>query len=207
MRLRTALLASLLSVLLPIHARSQGAPTTAPWGLYSIRYDTRTSNFIYAGYGYGDTFGMVAVLHNPRSGYSEHLGGIGRRFTFANGPTQFAALAVAKATEGWYGQLYLLPTLHRGNTWVRATSESYVPLSSSGTPQFALSPIAATFAVNARFEAGVSTDWAIARDAGPTTAVGPQIRLAVPSATLSLDAQRVIGSKASRLRVSFLAAF
>jgi hypothetical protein len=206
MRFRTAVVVGLASLWVPVVARSQSAPR-ATWGLFSVRYDTRTSNFIYSGYGYGDSFAMVGLLDNPRSGYTELLGGLGRRFSIAGGSTQFAALAAARATDGWYGQIYFLPTLHRGAAWVRATSEAYVPLTNSGTPQFALSPIAATLTVNARLEAGLSTDWAIARDATPTTAVGPQVRLSLPNATLSVDAQRFLGASASRLRISFLAAF
>src|SRR3954468_21573345 len=141
MRLRTAALASAALFGFPITACCQSTPA-APWGFFSLRYDTRTSDFIYAGYGYGNTFAMVGLLDNPRSGYTELLGGLGRRFSIANGPTQFAAIAAARATEGWYAQLYVLPTVHLSRAWIRATSEAYVPLSNSGTPQFALSPIA-----------------------------------------------------------------
>src|SRR3954468_11020013 len=112
MRLRTAAFAATTLLGFSLTARCQSTPS-APWGLFSVRYDTRTSDFIYAGYGYGNTFAMVGLLDNPRSGYSELLGGLGRRFSIANGPTQFAAIAAAHATEGWYAQLYFLPTLNR----------------------------------------------------------------------------------------------
>jgi hypothetical protein len=182
-------------------------PSPAAWNLFSARYDTRTSDFIYAAYGYGDMFAMAGVLHNPRSDYSEVLLAAGRRFTVAGGPTQFAAAGMARAGDAWYAQLYFLPTLHRGAWWLRATSEFYLPVGATGTPQFALSPAAITFELVRRIEAGMSADVALARQAIPSTTVGPQLRFALPQATFAIDVHRGFGGQASRLRLSFLSAF
>jgi hypothetical protein len=181
--------------------------TRAPWNLFSVRYDTRTSDFIYAAYGYGNTFAMVATLQNPRSGYTELLGALGRKLSIANGPTQFVAIGTAKATDAWYAQIYFLPTLNSGRFWLRATTETYVPLEVAGTPQFALSPVAVTAALGRGIEAGLSGDVAVARDALPSTAIGPEIRLPLPHAVLGVDAQRVMKEGSSRFRVFFLTSF
>lgn len=181
--------------------------STTPWSLISVRFDTRTSDFIYAAYGLGDTFALTGVLHNPRSDYSELLVGAGRRFAIANWPRQFAAIAAARASDGWYAQLYVLPAAHRGPVWVRATSETYIPLDRSGTPQFALSPISSTISVGKYVEGGISVDWAVARDAAPSTAIGPELRVAIPNAVLGMDAQQVLDARIPRLRIFFTGAF
>jgi hypothetical protein len=188
-------------------ARAQSGGS-APWSILSIRYDTRTSDFIYAVYGYGRVFAMAAVLDNPRSGYTEVLGGLGTRFSVGGGPTQFTAGAVARVGDAWYAQLYYLPTLHTGPVTTRATAEAYIPISGPGTvSQFALSPISATVAASKRLEAGVGMDLAAASQDRTSTAIGPELRLALPNATLILDAQHALDRAASRLRLSFLAAF
>ena len=48
---------------------------SVPWGFFNTRHGTRTSNFIYAGYGYGALFAFGGVLANPPSGDTEVLGG------------------------------------------------------------------------------------------------------------------------------------
>ena len=198
--------AFVVALAMPNLARSQAA-APAPWGLFSARYDTRTSDFIYAVYGYGSNFGMVAVLHNPRSNYSEVLGAVGHNFRLAGGPTQSVALGAARATEAWYAQVYYLPALHRGPLWVRATSELYVPLERAGTVQFALSPAAVTLGVARSVEAGVSLDLSTAQGSAPSTAVGPELRVAVPKAVLGTDLQKVLSGSGGRLRIFFLTSF
>jgi hypothetical protein len=204
-RIAAALVAVLL---LPSVARSQAAaPSPSPWGLFSARYDTRTSDFIYAVYGVGNTFGMVGVLHNPRSDYSEVLGGVGRNFRIAAGPTQTVALGVADASDAWYAQVYVLPALRRGPLWVRATSELYVPLERAGTVQFSVSPVSATLALSHLLEAGVSMDLSVAQNAAASTAAGPEIRVALPKAVLGADLQKDLGHAGGRFRMFFLGSF
>jgi hypothetical protein len=181
-------------------------PPVAPWGLFSARYDTRTSDFIYAVYGYGESFAMVAVLHNPRTDYSEVLGGIGRNFVMA-GQTQAVALAVSRATDAWYAELYYLPMIRRGRIAVRATTELYLPLERAGTMQFAFSPVSATVGVSHRIEAGVATDYSAAQGSVSSVAAGPEIRLAIPKATLGVDLQRTLEAAGGRLRLFFLTSF
>jgi hypothetical protein len=149
---------------------------------------------------------MVAVLHNPRTDYSEVLGGIGRNFTMA-GQSQALALAVSRATESWYAQLYYLPSIRARGLSVRATTELYVPLERGGAAQFAFSPLSATVGVSDRVEAGIATDFAAARGSASSVAVGPEVRLAIPKATLGADLQRTVNGKGSRLRLFFLTSF
>lgn len=205
-RAAAPLLASIAFLLAGAAAHGQTA-STEPWGLFSARYDTRTSDFIYAVYGYGDVFGMVAVLHNPRSDYSEVLGGIGRNFHLAGGETESIALSVSHATDAWYAQLYYLPAIHLGPLSARATSELYLPLQRSGTVQLAFSPLSTTFALTRRIEVGVATDVAFAHGSGTSVTAGPEIRVAIPKATVGVDAQHAVTDSGARLRVFFLGAF
>jgi hypothetical protein len=204
-RVRSAL-TGVLVLIAPKVAEAQTAEPT-PWGLFSVRFDTRTSDFIYAVYGYGHTFGMVGTLDNPRSGWTELLAAVGRTFAFGNGPTQTAALGAARASDGWYAQAYFLPTIHRGKLNVRATAEWDFPLNRSGTPQFSLSPLSATFALSKLFEAGAAMDVAAARGNATSAALGPEIRVALPSAIIGIDAQQVLGSRSNRLRIFFTTSF
>lgn len=207
MRVERVLIALLLtlSAAFSRDAYGQTAPSQ-PWALFSARYDTRTSDFIYAVYGYGDTFGMVAVLHNPRSNYSEVLGGLGRNFHL-EGQAQSVAVAVSRASDAWYGQLYYLPAVHWQRLWVRATTELYLPLQAAGAVQFAFSPIAATLPLPRGVEAGVAADFAASKGSTSSVAAGPEIRVAIPKAVLGVDVQKVVDAPGARCRVFFLSSF
>lgn len=211
----SALAAFLAAALaLPARAQTTDAPpgarptaSSAPWSVFSVRFDTRTSNFIYAVYGYGRTFAMVGALDNPRSGYTELLGGLGRTFSIGSNRSQFAAIAGARADTSWYAQVYFLPALRAGRVWVRATSELDVPVANGGSLQFALSPISGTMSVAKYVEAGIGADVAMSRGDRTDSDIGPELRFALPKATLAVDAQHSLNRSRARLRLSFVAAF
>jgi hypothetical protein len=201
-----SVLTGVLVLIAPKVVESQTAEP-APWGLFSVRFDTRTSDFIYAVYGYGHTFAMVGTLDNPRSGWTELLGAVGRTFAFGNGPTQTAAIGAARASDGWYAQVYYLPTIRRSKLRFRATSEWDFPFNRSGTTQFSLSPVSATVAVSKLVEAGVAMDVSAAQGESTSAALGPEIRVTIPNAVVGADAQQMLGSRANRLRVFFTTSF
>ena len=204
-RVRIAVV-SVLALTAPSVARSQEAEA-APWALFSVRYDTRTSDFIYAAYGYGHAFAMVGALQNPRSGYTELLGAVGSTFAIGSGPTQSVAIGAARASDSWYAQLYYLPSLHRGPVWIRATSELYLPLSRTGTLQFSVSPLSTTVPIFSSVDGGVAMDVSASRGARTSIAIGPELRLALPKAVLGTDIQKVLNERATRLRIFFTTTF
>src|SRR3954471_19777983 len=110
MKTKRALLITVL--LLAPFSQVQAQSGRAPWSLISVRYDTRTSDFIYALYGYGSTFGMVGALHNPRSDWSELLVAAGRMMTDGLGNSHAIATGVAQTAQLWYGQVYYVPSVH-----------------------------------------------------------------------------------------------
>jgi len=202
---RIRLVVILLVLAAPAAARAQSG--AQPWSLFSVRYDTRTSDFIYSAYGYGRVFGMVAALDNPRSGYTELIGAVGTTFPVQHGRTQFAAVGVARATDAWYAQLYYLPSLRVGTTTLRATSEMYLPLERAGTVQFALSPISLTIPLARSVEAGVATDVTAAQGTTTSTAIGPELRVTLPHATLGTDVEQVLDAHSTRFRLFFVTSF
>ena len=187
-------------------ARAQTTARSA-WGLFSARYDTHTSDFIYALYGYGHSFAMVGTLQNPRSGWTELVGAVGRSVSIVGQPGQSIAAGVAHASDGWYGQLYFVPAFRLGPTWVRATAEWDVPISNGGVTQFALSPASLTIPVIRTIEAGVSMDLASAQRARTSIAIGPELRVAIPGAVVGTDLQRMTDGSTSRLRFFFVTQF
>jgi hypothetical protein len=188
-------------------AQTIGATSPAPWGLFSARYDSRSADFIYAVYGYGHTFAMVGALQNPRSGFTELLGALGRTFAPGGGPTQSMAVGAARSDSVWYAQLYVLPSVTIGLVALRATTELDVPVSRGGVLQFGVSPLSLTTGIAARTELGLALDLAAADGQTTTSALGPELRLTLPGAVLGVDLQRTLGGHAGRVRLFFMTQF
>lgn len=188
-------------------AGAQTAPEHASWGLFSARYDTYTSDFIYAVYGYGRSFAMVGTLQNPRSGWTELVGAIGRGFTLGDGPSQSVAAGVARAQDRWYAQVYFVPAVPIGRAWLRATAEFDLPMSHGGTTQFAFSPLSLTVPTVRFLEIGMGMDLDAADRARTTAAVGPEVRVTIPGAVIGADLQRMAEGSTSRFRLFFTTQF
>ena len=188
-----------------LHA--QDAPARASWGLFSARYDTRTSDFIYAVYGYGHSFAMVGTLQNPRSGWTELVAAAGRTFTIGSEPPHSIAWGIARAADGWYAQMYYVPTIALGPAWLRATAEWDVPVDRQGVMQFAFSPLSLTLPTVPFVETGVSMDLYAARGARTGVAAGPEVRVSIPGAVIGADLQRMTDGTTSRLRLFFTTQF
>ena len=186
--------------------QAQDAPAT--WGFFNARYDTRTSSFIYAGYGYGRYFAFGGVLANPRSGYYETLGGVGATFALTARTDHMLGLAAAQAPESRYAQLYYLPTMRLGRATGRATLEWYFPLESTGVRQFGVSPLSITVPVARRVELGPAMELAAAAGSSTSVELGPEVRIAIRRAALGFDAfANVSGGDARRVRAFLNASF
>lgn len=206
MTLRRALLPTLVCALLC--APGSGARAqAAPWSLFSVPYDTRTSDFIYALYGYGSTFAMVGALHNPRTDWSELVGAIGRTYATADGDSHAIAAGFAQTAKLWYGQVYYAPSVRAGLVNVRATAEWDIPISRGGVMQFAFSPLSATVRAIGPVELGAAVDLAAARGDRTSVAIGPELRLPLPHATVGADGERFTDGSGSRLRLFFVTQF
>ena len=193
----------LLAPFRALHAQA----SAAAWGLFTVRYDTHTSDFIYALYGYDATFAMVGALHNPRTDWSELMGALGRMFVDSAGNSHAVATGVAQTGGLWYGQLYYVPSVRTGVVYVRATAELDYPISRGGVTQFALSPISATVRALGAIEVGAAMDLASARGNRTSTAIGPELRMPLPRATLGMDLERLTDGSVNRLRLFFTTQF
>jgi hypothetical protein len=190
-----------------LRAQTANAAQPAAWSLFTVRYDTRTSDFIYALYGYGSTFAMVGALHNPRTNWSELLGAVGRTFSAANGGSYAVAAGVAQTPGQWYAQLYYVPHLRVGPVALHATTEWDVPLNDAGVMQFAFSPLAITIPTAHALEIGLAMDLAATRGDRSAVALGPELRATLPHAVLGIDAEQFATERGGRFRVFFTTQF
>jgi hypothetical protein len=176
------------------------------FGFTSTRYSNTTADFIFTGYGSRNVFGMLGLVLNPRSGYSEVLGGVGIRF--ALGSTNHAvALTYAEATDSPYTQIYFLPSVTLGATNVEATFQLYMPSASRGVWQFGLNPLSVFTEVAGPVSVGGSYQLNTQERGLPQHLAGPAFRLILPRGVLTLDLLNGIKRSQNEIRASFRAGF
>ncbi len=189
----------------PKPAVAQERSTT--WGFVSARYDTRSSDYIYSGYGWRRGFGLAGVLHNPRTGDAEIVAGLGATFMPWKGSEHWLAFAVAHASEGRIAKVYWLPTIRTGVVTSRATVTWATPLNDNGVSRLSISPLSITAPFSRRVAAGVAVDVSAKEGARSSAGVGPELRIKLPGAGVGVDVLRDVTSAGWRLRVFFASAF
>ena len=169
------------------------------------RYATATSFSLYGGYGPGHGFGFVGLVQNPRSGYRESLVGAGWRVGTTGALT--VAGAVASASDGWYAQLYILPSLSVGPFAASTTIEVYEPLDDRGARQFYFNPLTIVAPVARGVAVGGTGLFFSQVGTVPGYGAGPALQVRVPRGTVTLDL--IAGRRPMRdeLRLSFYASF
>lgn len=200
---------SVLLALVLVAARGAAAQGDADraWGFVSLRYSSATADFLFAGYGHGPAFGVVGMVNNPRSGYTEIIGGVGTRFALGAASTHAIALTASRATESWYSQLYYLPTITLGRLKAEATFQLYMPGGPEGVKQIAINPVSLLVPVARAVSVGASYQLAAQERDGPSDGAGPSVHLAVPRGTLSVDLMKGLRAFRDEVRVSFRAFF
>jgi hypothetical protein len=187
-------------------AHAQAEPAGPPvWGFVSARYSTGTAGFLFGGYGYGPAFAMVGMVNNPRSGYTEFLGGAGGRFVTGPRVSHAVAFAASHATEAWYAQIYWLPTLAFGSMTVEATVQASAPLEDAGDAQLAINPLTVHLRLAPRVSIGPVAQVALQDGIGPAYAAGAGVRLTVPAGAVTVDLLRGIRAFDHEVRISFRA--
>lgn len=181
-----------------------GGPHTA---FLLARCDTWSAWALYAGYGEGPWDGMFALVHNPRTGYREALIGIARAFAAAPGRRVTLALAAAAASDSWYGQLYVVPSLTVDPLHLSGTIEIYVPLEARGAFQDYMSPLSLRVALNPRVELGATSVMEGELDTPTGHALGPGISVAVPHGSISVDWVVGLSAYSTEARATFQAAW
>lgn len=169
------------------------------------RYATATSFSLYGGYGPGRGFGFVGLVQNPRTGYRESLVGAGWRVGATGALT--VAVAAASASDGWYAQLYVLPSLAIGPLAASTTIEVYEPLDDRGARQFYFNPLTIVTPVAHGVAVGATGLFFSQVGVAPGFGAGPALQVHIPRGTVTLDV--IAGRRPLRdeLRLSFFAAF
>src|SRR5436190_16418026 len=91
---------------------ARGQESAGTWGFVSAQYNTRSSAYIYTGYGWRGAFAMAGVVNNPRSGYAELLAGVGGVFKTGPEAEHWLAFATARTADVSFAQIYWLPRVH-----------------------------------------------------------------------------------------------
>lgn len=187
-----------LTVLADSSASAQ--QTSRSHGFLDVRYASHTSLTLYAGYDVGGPVLLAGMVQNPRTEYRELVAGAARPLGGGR-VSATIALAGAFATDGWYGQLYLLPSLTLGPVELSGLLLAYAPLEDAGARQFYVNPVSAFLRIAPRLRAGGS--YTLATQAGSATrqTTGPALQIAMPDWTATLSVLAGLGDATDELRI------
>jgi hypothetical protein len=171
-------------------------------GFVLARYASRTALGFYAGYAAGPALAVVGMIQNPRTQYREAIIGAGVPLLDAGGVDVLGTVAAANTSDGWFTQLYLLPSLRAGPVSVAATLEYYVPLDRAGVGELDVTPATAIVALSRTVGVGVVGVLSAPAGAPAHGSAGPALQLAIPRGVLRLDLLHGLGGGASELRVT-----
>ena len=170
------------------------------------RYATASAASLYAGYSVGPVGFLVATVHNPRSGYSEIIGGLVTRLA-AGKQGMHVALAVADASDGKYLQTYFVPSLALFGLSASSTIEWYEPLESSGVRQLDVNPVTVLARLDERIEVGAAYTLGLTEGDHHRERAGPVIQLTIPRGTLYAEFLRNVSNSKAETRIGFQASF
>lgn len=197
MTLRSLIL--LLAIGSPAQIAAQSEPTSA--GFIDVRYATHTSLTLYAGFNVGTTLLIAGMVRNPRSDYSEIVGGVARDVGARTSAR--VAIAGAYASDGWYAQLYVLPSTTVGPVKLSGLLLGYLPLDSRGARQFYVNPLSAAVPVSGRLALGGSYTLGTQAGLAAVQRAGPMLQLATSRFTMNAILLGGINGAADELRVGF----
>jgi hypothetical protein len=173
----------------------------------SVRFASRSSLTFYGGYAVGPALGFVGFVQNPRSQYREAIVGVGKTVGTARGPSALIGVAAAYATDGWYTQVYVLPSVHAGRLELSGTLEFYAPLEEPGSLQFDATPAYGYLIVSPRVAFGGTYVVAVQRGQPTGHALGPSVRVAIPRGSIAIDVVRRLTVLPHELRVTVQSRF
>lgn len=201
-------LAGLMFLLLETPAAAQeGEPGAGGPSFLFVRFASRSSLSLYAGYRLGPVDLVAGMLQNPRSSYREIMGGVAKGFGGANGSAVTLAPAIAWSNTGWYAQLYVVPGLRAGPVEIGGTLQLAAPLETEGVPAIYVSPANALVPVGGGLSAGITYFGAFEEGSGAAHAVGPAIRRAIPGGSITVEPVIGVAHAEDEVRVSLRASF
>jgi hypothetical protein len=181
-------------------ALGQGRAGVGTWGFVNVRYDTRAPASIYTGYGWHAAFAMGGVLHNPRTGYAELVGGVGAVIR-TGAAEQWLVFAMAETRTSSFVQIYWLPSVRTGSITSRANVKLTVPLGGRAARKISVSPLAIALALGPRLSGGVAVEMAAAEGARTRFATGLELRFKIPGAALGVDALHDVTGNGAQVRL------
>jgi hypothetical protein len=168
-----------------------------------FRFATHTSLAMYAAYGEGNNLLVAGMIQNPRSGYHEIDGAVGRVVSVGSHFSGVLAVGVTSASDSWYAPVYFLPTVTFGRVTLNGSLEYYQPLQHVGARQFDLTPLTLMARTVFYFEVGGAYLLYTQVASVPTWEAGPAARMAIPNGTLQLEWMLRPRSGATDLRLTF----
>ena len=197
-----------IGALLTLHApAARGQSSAGTWGFVNARYDTRSSAYIYTGYGWRRAFAMAGVVNNPRTGYAELVGGVGAVIKTGADAEHWLAVATAGAGDLAAAQIYWLPKVRTGAVTSRATIKWKIPYRGTQPQKLSVSPLSMTMPLGGRLAGGVAMEVAATEGARTDIGTGLELRLKLPGAAVGVDALRDVNGKGSGVRLSFASMF
>ena len=181
---------------------ASGQSRVGPWGFVNAQYSTRSSAYLYTGYGWRALFAMAGAVHNPRTGYSEFVGGAGVVFKTGANAEHWVAFATAGSGSRSFGQVYWLPKVSTGAVTSRATVKWKIPYDGSDPQKLSISPLSMTTPLGRRLAGGVAMELAAAQGTRTNFGAGPELRLRLSGATFGLNVLRDLRTNASSVRLS-----
>lgn len=168
-------------------------------GFLVARYATRSSLSFYGGYQLGRAFAVVGMVQNPRTGYREAILG-GGWHSLSGGLT--LALAAANTSDGWFAQVYLMPSFRAGRVSVEGTVEAYQPMERRGVRELDVSPIVGLLSVSRAASVGVAYHLSAPENGPSGHAAGPALRIGIPRGSATLELLRGLARASSELRLT-----
>ena len=168
-----------------------------------FRFASHTSLALYASYGDGSTLLVAGMIQNPRSGYHEIDGAIGRVVNIGSHFSNVVAVGVVSASDSWYAPLYWLPSYTAGRLHVNGSLEFYQPLQHQGTRQLDVNPLTVMLRAVGPLQVGGAYLLYTQVASIPTHEWGPAARLPIPNGTVQLEWLLRPRSGATDLRLTF----
>lgn len=184
----------------------QGRTAAGTWGFVNLRYDTRSPASVYTGYGWHAVFAMGGVLHNPRTGYAELVGGVGAVFR-TGAAEHWLMFATAETRTLSFAQIYWLPTVRTGMITSRANVKLTLPYGGRAARKLSISPLAITLPLGRGLSGGVAAEMAAVEGAPTRFSTGLEVRVKIPGAAVGVDALRDVTGSAAQLRLFFTSVF
>jgi hypothetical protein len=171
-----------------------------------VRGAAGSANSMYAAYSLGLAAAVFGMVVNPRSGYHEVIAGGVIRVAHRGGAT-LLALTTADASDSWYLQLYVVPSITVGRASFGGTLELYQPLERKGTYDLDVNPINALVRIAPGVSVGPSYKIGLAEGAVRKQAAGLMVQTTIPRGSISVEWLAGLARAGGDVRASLSAAF